>query len=583
MFTRLSTLFVATLATATTGIRPADLIGTEGDDSFTANSQPPTTEENDRVDARGGNDTVYAGGGDDHVFGGEGDDVLWGEAGNDTVDGGGGADRIYLGEGDDIASGRLGDDEIHGGPGSDQIDGAEGNDTLYGDDVPQGAGNDVIHGGPGDDTLVGNAGDDELHGGDGADGLHGGAGVDQLFGGGGDDRLHGDAGQDLLHGHAGNDSVRGGDGNDHAYGDDGEDHLQGEGGLDYLDGGTGHDVIDGGTDSDLLIGRGGDDVFITGPGDDFVTLVGNDVAGYTFYDDLNYDQHGAPVVDALGRPISVDRGDDMLCFVRDVNPEQMTFLEIELGGFPRSFLEYDDGLRTREPVVLDLVEHPQLAHFEAFRTGDGNDVLMGTDRGATAPGQGTTYQYRLSGAGLGWLAFYEMFLTGPGNDVIHTRGGDDFIDSGEGDDVLHLGPGDHFVLTGSGRDTIHLDANAFDGVFSSYSSSSVRCRIADLDQGDRIVIANATSSEFSLELATFGSNLGGYSNQPFTIVRHRGIEQFTLPLVQPDQLDLSSSSTTTTIALKADVRPLKSPHVPTLDGSRRGNDERGSNEQRSGR
>jgi Ca2+-binding RTX toxin-like protein len=87
---------------------PANLIGGEGNDTFTGSASA------DELDGGPGNDTL---------FGRDGDDRLLGGPGNDTLVGGRGADPHIGGAGDDLLVWNPGD-------GSDLIEGEDGQDTL---------------------------------------------------------------------------------------------------------------------------------------------------------------------------------------------------------------------------------------------------------------------------------------------------------------------------------------------------------------------------------------------------------------------------------------------------------------------
>ncbi len=140
--------------------------GTAGDDVIDASYNPPTTDEDDDINALGGNDLVRAGGGKDEVDGGPGEDELFGEAG------------------DDLLLGSAGDDILHGGDDNDTLEGGNGNNILFGD-----GGNDVLKGGSHHDYLDGGDGGDVLLGESGADLLVGRDGDDELIAGPGDDMI----------------------------------------------------------------------------------------------------------------------------------------------------------------------------------------------------------------------------------------------------------------------------------------------------------------------------------------------------------------------------------------------------------
>jgi Ca2+-binding RTX toxin-like protein len=81
-----------------------------------------------------------------------------------------------------VRVGSNGNENLPGGAGTDLVFGQNGNDTLSGrggnDLLCGGNGNDILSGGDGDDTLAGGAGDDRLTGGPGVDRFSGGTGTD---------------------------------------------------------------------------------------------------------------------------------------------------------------------------------------------------------------------------------------------------------------------------------------------------------------------------------------------------------------------------------------------------------------------
>jgi DNA-binding beta-propeller fold protein YncE len=72
---------------------PANVAGTEGDETLTGTSGP------DVIQALAGNDVVQGSGGDDLICGGKGDDRLLGGGGNDVLIGGPGSDLLLGGKG----------------------------------------------------------------------------------------------------------------------------------------------------------------------------------------------------------------------------------------------------------------------------------------------------------------------------------------------------------------------------------------------------------------------------------------------------------------------------------------------------
>jgi hypothetical protein len=121
-------------------------IGEAGDDTFTNNTNLPTT-----ANGGDGNDILNGGSGADFLVGGYGQDSISGKDGNDTIWGSGGSDTLWGGDGTDVIFGHGGNDALHGGNGRDTLNGGSGNDQLFGD-----AGQDLIVSvGLGVDTITG--------------------------------------------------------------------------------------------------------------------------------------------------------------------------------------------------------------------------------------------------------------------------------------------------------------------------------------------------------------------------------------------------------------------------------------------
>ncbi|MFI4860509.1 MAG: calcium-binding protein [Phycisphaerales bacterium JB063] len=542
----------------------ADLI--EGDDNDNPNLIG--TQEDDTINGHGGNDVIHAHGG------------------NDTVDGGDGNDEIWLGDGDDISAGR------------------EGQDTIHGQD-----GVDTIAGGGGHDTITGGYGDDQLYGEGGNDNINGGVHDDFIDGGGGDDTLESGGGGGIIHGHAGNDTITltgsswgpahhgypAWDDPDfdfqrivaEAYGDDGDDYIKSSPGIagwggsfQYIHAGVGKDVVEGGNGQDLLIVQGGDDIIITGPYEDYIAIIGNSVEGYTFYDTLHYLPDGSVEADENGNPIDYNNGTDMLCFVRDVNPDQLTMISVWLSGSTKHFMEYDTGLPTRDAVNLNLNDHPMLKNIEAYRTGDGHDTLVDTDYGgpddpATAP----SYVGRLRGEqpavtlyghdpdNMAWLNLHHLFFTGAGNDTITLGRGNDLVDAGSGNDTIYVGPDNCFIMTGPGRDTVHFPADSLDGT-DSPNPDGGKTRISDMASGDTIVLEGVQANTVTFEAHTMPDNRGGgLAGLDFTSVMVDGEEQFVILLLNPNQLQATAQGGNTRITVRGRVTDPASPVGPVLEGA----------------
>lgn len=586
---------------------------------------------NDTIDSMGGDDNTSGHAGDDTINAGPGDDVLNGNEGNDTLNGGEGDDRIEGGDGDDTLSGGPGADALNGHDGIDTIDGGDGNDVIHGhagndvvngrageDDIKGGDGDDVLAGGEQNDTINGDSGADEIHGGGGHDTLAGGYGNDTINGDGGDDTVDGGIGEDIIDGGGGNDTltngqgggvIHGGDGNDvielygswgphhhgyakwnepefdfqkivaEGYGDNGGDYVKGRFGgwhsthshFYYLHGGTGKDVVEGGGGQDLVIVQGNDgDTVITGPGDDYIAILGNSADNITFYDAIHYNADGTTPTDENGNPVDSNNGTDMLCFVRDVNPQQLTMFSTQVGGSGnlRHFMEFNEGLATNDAVTLDKNQHPGLKYIEAVRTGTGNDTITGTDYGAPGTPAAGAYSYNLRWRPIQkpwdpgyqpvnnqWLRVHELFFLGAGNDTVTTGRGNDLIDAAAGDDTIHLGPDHCFVITGPGNDTVHLDA-ASDNPPSS-TDDGLRTRIADLGEGDKIVVSGTTAAQVTLENQQFGEGKGGaYAGTIFTSVMLDATERFVVLGHSRDKLEVKDGPSGVTVTLKKGTGPV---------------------------
>ena len=524
----------------------------------------------------------------------------------------------------------TGDDEnntLTGTDGEDEIDGKGGDDTI---DAMDGA--DEILGGTGNDTIDGGDGADEIDGGHGEDTIDGGADADTINGGMHNDTIDGGGGDDIIDSGGGGDKVNGGDHNDRitlgpswpteslgypakntsypaegeaefrladkgilsqAFGDAGNDHLKAEPGqpwngwgysFHYLDGGEGVDVVEGSGGQDLLVLRGNDgDTVITGAYEDVVAIVGNSVEGYIFYDALKYLPNGDVEKDEAGKPIDYNNGTDMICFVRDVNPQQLTMISVFASGSWKQFMEFDTGLPTQEAVNLNLNEHPMLKNFEAFRTGDGNDTIVGRDYGSPeGPNVPASYAIRLKGSfkpasawgndpdSIAWLNLHELFFTGAGNDTITTGRGNDLVDSGAGNDTIHLGPDNCFVITGSGNDTIHMNASVMNGSDSD-SPDGGKLRIADFEFGDRIIITGVQASQITLGQTTMPQNKGhALAGKVFTIIKVDGDEEFVLMDRRAGDIEIKSVGGKATITEKRKVQVSTDPPPVNVHGPGKG-------------
>ncbi len=452
------------------------LHGDDGDDTLRAGDG------NDTLVGGPGGDDLRGEAGDDTLTGGSGDDALYGQTGNDTLDGGDGNDVLHGKEGDDVINGGPGDDTIEAWTGNDTIDGGDGDDNIKSGYAGDQDNTNTVQGGNGADTINGGSGTDIIDGGAGNDEIYAGAGNDTVTGGGSNDIVDGGAGNDIVHGGDGDDQVYGGNHSDFVYGGAGNDSVYGGGGdnnpsgYNYLDGQEGSDELIGTAFTDILIARDGVDHpdVLSGQGyNDTFVIVGNKLDGHIIRDTYNTDTGEI-----------TDSGGDLVMFVKDVNPDQLT--EFDVGG--RFWIEVDHGLRTDEPVQIDLNNEPNLHFIEAVVTGTADDLVIGTDLD-----NHNTYHGRFNAAGNGWLHVNELFFTGPGNDSIDTGpGGGDFIDAGEGSDTITLNAtGAHYVLGGPGNDTITLPADEL----TDSSNYGPKRRIADLQRGDLLQLAGNVSKD----------------------------------------------------------------------------------------
>jgi uncharacterized protein YjiK len=155
-----------------TNVAGVSIFGTQGDDTIdatqTAAGQPLPTNQDDRINGRGGADTINGLGGND---------ILNGGADADTMSGGSGSDRYFVDDAGDTVI------EIAGQGGADMVitsvsytlDAGQSIERLRAGTDASGltlGGNELgntILGGDGNDTIVGGGGLDVLLGGDGSD------------------------------------------------------------------------------------------------------------------------------------------------------------------------------------------------------------------------------------------------------------------------------------------------------------------------------------------------------------------------------------------------------------------------------
>ncbi len=182
----------------------------------------------------------------------------------------------------------VGTDSVFGGYDifGNQVNQGAGNDLLYGDDNPDDTGSrifqsdsglnaadsgnhaDLMFGLDGNDTMYGGADNTSYYGTFGLGSMRGG---DVMYGGEGDDLMYGDYAAGNGFSEQGNDVLMGGAGNDTIYGGEGDDLIAGGSGDDVLTGGAGADrfVIDlaasnGDTDTITDFNAGSDSLVVTG-------------------------------------------------------------------------------------------------------------------------------------------------------------------------------------------------------------------------------------------------------------------------------------------------------------------------------
>lgn len=179
------------------------------------------------------------------------------------------------------------------------------------------------------------------------------------------ENAYGGSGNDRIYGNSANNYLRGNGGNDRIYGYAGNDIIVGGTGNDSLHGGNGRDWIWGGSGNDYVSGGSGDDFMDGGSGIDTVD--------YRHWD-------GGGTYNLL----------------------------TELANFTGYYQE-------------------EIRNFENIYTGDGADVVIGTNAA-------------------------NRIYTGAGNDFVSALGGNDYISAGDGMDTVYGGAGNDFIIGGSGDD-----------------------------------------------------------------------------------------------------------------------------------
>ena len=395
-------------------------------------------------------------------------------------------------------------------------------DTLLGyraldEELYAGDGDDQVWGRDGDDALYGEAGADYLDGEAGADRLFGGAGADNLQGRDGNDVLDGGLDDDSLSGGAGDDVLLGQAGDDNLFGDGGADHLEGGAGDDYLTGGDGADVLLGGDGADQLVGDGGDDQLRGGLGDDKYVYASGQGADVVDNSDGGYD--GVFFTDVgLDRLAFSRDGDDLLIAVDGDPAQSVRVLDHFLGG--------DAAIDYVQPNGGYLLDTQHIAHIVAANGLEGGyaTAVVGSE-GADSL---SAYDSRDLVQGLGgddtlWgMAGDDRIEGGTGNDALYGGNGsgqgsgtdellggdgDDVLNGEDGDDVLMGGAGndDYYYGEGGGVDVIDNAGGGTDTVF--FVGGIDRSRLSFHRDGDDLVML--LDGDLAQQVRVLGHFLGG--------------------------------------------------------------------------
>ena len=252
--------------------------------------------------------------------------------------------------------------------------------------------------------------------------INGGRKSDKLYGGNGDDTIYGHNGNDRLFGRAGNDNLFGGKNNDKLYGGIGEDILYGESGKDKLYGGDGDDLLNGGIGNDKLYGGDGDDLLNGGTGND--KLYGG-------------------------------QGEDIVFYSSNDNI-------VDLSNSKRQ--DTGDG----KDVLRDI---------ENVNTGDGNDIIFGSQMDNKIYGEGGD----------------DMFFGSLGNDIYTFGDGYDVIDYGNLNNSITLNAGG----------TVNKNNNSTDTFLDFYSAIYATTSSSDWING----ISNSSFSTSFLDINLSTNNL----------------------------------------------------------------------------
>ncbi|MEJ2715014.1 MAG: calcium-binding protein [Acidihalobacter sp.] len=395
-------------------------------------------------------------------------------------------------------------------------------DTLLGyraldEELYAGDGDDQVWGRDGDDALYGEAGADYLDGEAGADRLYGGAGADNLQGRDGNDVLDGGLDDDSLSGGAGDDVLLGQAGDDNLFGDGGADQLEGGAGDDYLTGGDGADVLLGGDGADQLGGDGGDDQLRGGLGDDKYVYASGQGADVVDNSDGGYD--GVFFTDVgLDRLAFSRDGDDLLIAVDGDPAQSVRVLDHFLGG--------DAAIDYVQPNGGNMLDTQHIAHIVAANGLEGGyaTAVVGSE-GADSL---SAYDSRDLVQGLGgddtlWgMAGDDRIEGGAGNDALYGGNGSgqgsgtDELVGGDGDDVLNGEDGDDVLMGGAGNDDYYYGEgggvdvidNAGGGTDTVFFIGGIdRGRLSFHQDGDDLVML--LDGDLGQQVRVLGHFLGG--------------------------------------------------------------------------
>jgi len=488
-------------------LRVENVIGTDGDDSLTGDSQ------NNRLQGGLGNDTLAGAAGDDVLDGGAGvfvDSVSYADAttgvtvdlvsGITSEDGYGSVDTLInieavtgSDQSDDITTAAgtqsiqagAGDDEITLGLGVISVDGGTGSDTadysalssvnaisveLNGlnavtlsvvgstdhtliaiENITGSQGNDVISGDSNDNTLDGGAGNDILQGLGGNDNLFGGVGTDEA------DYSQAGSGVDvdLRANRARNDGELGSDtlsGIENLSGSSFDDVLSGDIRDNVLTGNSGDDTLDGRAGTDTLLGGGGADQIIASEGADITD-------GGTGVDTIDFTRL------AEGQSINVDLNVSTDAIVTITGGTDQTIRNVEnvIGTGEDDQITGDAQENDLQTLAGDDVLGAS-GGADTLDGGSGVDTvdyssLVGVQRIFVSLNGSTTSTVQVSGGADDQIVNIENVIGTAGNDTLTGDSQDNYLEGRLGDDTL-IGAGGNDVLDGGAGASDTVDYSA---------------------------------------------------------------------------------------------------------------------------